>query len=134
VCQVHFHIFNMAESDKWHKYRSLDVHKTRPGVTSNPHCIPLREELRVWETSVEGKNFLIDPLWALHVESATSARRRKTTMGLSDYLCSTPVAHACGLQPIWGSNDPFTGVTYQISCISDVYIMIYNSSKILVIE
>ena len=37
----------------------------------------------------------------------------------------------CGSQPIWGPNNPFTGVTYQISCISDIYIMIHNGSKII---
>lgn len=33
---------------------------------------------------------------------------------------------------VWGGerwNDLFTGVVYQISCISDIYIIIYNSSK-----
>jgi hypothetical protein len=27
------------------------------------------------------------------------------------------------------SNDPFTGVTYQIACSSDIYITIHNSGK-----
>ena len=30
------------------------------------------------------------------------------------------------------SNNPFTWVTYQISGISDLYIMIHNSSKVTV--
>ena len=29
-----------------------------------------------------------------------------------------------------GSNDPFIGVAYQISCISDIYIMVHSNSKI----
>jgi hypothetical protein len=33
-----------------------------------------------------------------------------------------------------GSTDPFTGIAYQISCISDTYIMVYNSSKMIVIK
>ena len=37
---------------------------------------------------------------------------------------------ACGSQPLWRSRDPFTGVTYQISCISDIYITIHKSSNI----
>ena len=30
----------------------------------------------------------------------------------------------------WETNDPFTGVAYQISCISDIYSAIHNSSKV----
>lgn len=30
----------------------------------------------------------------------------------------------------WGVNDPLTGVPYQISCTSDTYMMIPNSSKL----
>ena len=33
-----------------------------------------------------------------------------------------------GCSPFGGSNDPFTGVTYHI------YIMVHNSSKIIVIQ
>jgi hypothetical protein len=40
-----------------------------------------------------------------------------------------------GLHPFGGAyNDPFTGVTYQIFCIFDIYIMIHNSSKIPVMR
>lgn len=39
----------------------------------------------------------------------------------------------CGSWPFWGRlNDPFIGVTYQISHISDIYIMIHNKSQITV--
>jgi hypothetical protein len=31
-----------------------------------------------------------------------------------------------------GSKDTFTGATHQILCISEIYIMIHNSSKITV--
>lgn len=34
----------------------------------------------------------------------------------------------CGSQPLRRSNDPFMGVSYQISCLSDIYIMIQNYS------
>ena len=34
-----------------------------------------------------------------------------------------------GSRPLGRLNDPFTGVAYQIACISDIYIMIHNSSK-----
>jgi hypothetical protein len=30
---------------------------------------------------------------------------------------------------LWRSNNPFTGVTYQIACISDIYTTILNSNK-----
>jgi hypothetical protein len=33
------------------------------------------------------------------------------------------------LWSFWGSNDPFTRVTYQIPCISGIYIMIDSNSK-----
>jgi hypothetical protein len=33
-----------------------------------------------------------------------------------------------GLQPLWESNDP------QMACISDIYIMIHNNSKITVMK
>jgi hypothetical protein len=36
--------------------------------------------------------------------------------------------------PFWDSNDPFTGVKYQISSISDICVMIHKSSKITVNE
>ena len=32
-----------------------------------------------------------------------------------------------------GSNSPFTGVTYQISCISDIYIIIHKVGKLLLL-
>lgn len=31
--------------------------------------------------------------------------------------------------PVGDSNDPFTRVTHQISCVSDIYLTIHNSSK-----
>jgi hypothetical protein len=40
----------------------------------------------------------------------------------------------CGSQVHRGSIDPFTGATYRISCISDIYITLYNSSEIIVIK
>lgn len=40
----------------------------------------------------------------------------------------------CGLQPLWRFNNPFTGVIYQIFCISYIHIMIRNSSKIIVVN
>lgn len=40
----------------------------------------------------------------------------------------------CGLQPLWRFNNPFTGVIYQIFCISYIHIMIRNSSKIIVMN
>ena len=33
-----------------------------------------------------------------------------------------------------GLNDPFTGIIYQILCISNIYIMIHNNSKITVMK
>ena len=36
----------------------------------------------------------------------------------------------CGVPPLWRLNDPYTGVAYQISYISDIYIVLPNSSKI----
>ena len=36
---------------------------------------------------------------------------------------------AMGSDPFGRSNDPLSGVTYQISCISYIYITIHNSSK-----
>lgn len=36
--------------------------------------------------------------------------------------------------PPWGWNDPFTGVPYQIPCISDIYIITQNSSKLAVVK
>ena len=39
---------------------------------------------------------------------------------------SQPVGH----DPFGGLSDPITGVAYQISCMSDIYIIIYNSSKV----
>lgn len=35
------------------------------------------------------------------------------------------------LRCLWGSNDLVTGAEYQISCISDIYITMHNSSKII---
>ena len=32
--------------------------------------------------------------------------------------------------PLWGANDPYIGIAYQISCISGIYITIHNNSKI----
>lgn len=34
------------------------------------------------------------------------------------------------METLWETNDPFTGVAYQISCISDIYSAIHNSSKV----
>lgn len=39
-----------------------------------------------------------------------------------------------GLQSLWWLKDPTTGVSYCISCISDIYIEIHNSSKITIIR
>lgn len=39
-------------------------------------------------------------------------------------------SYSSGSQPLWGLKDPFTGVTYQIFCVSDIYIMTHNGSKI----
>lgn len=33
-----------------------------------------------------------------------------------------------------GVNDPFTGVTYQVPCILDVYIVVHNRGKIKVMK
>lgn len=33
-----------------------------------------------------------------------------------------------------GSNHPFTRVAYQVSCISDIHVLIHNSSKVMVIK
>lgn len=35
-----------------------------------------------------------------------------------------------GVMTPLGLNNPFTGVTYQLSCISGMYIMIHSSNKI----
>jgi hypothetical protein len=43
-------------------------------------------------------------------------------------MLSVPVVQPLGRGP-FGMNDPFTGVTYQISRISDIYISTYNASK-----
>lgn len=39
-------------------------------------------------------------------------------------------------RPLWGggSNDLFTGGEYQISFISDIFILIHNSSKVTVMK
>lgn len=34
-----------------------------------------------------------------------------------------------GLRPLWGSNDTFTGVDYQMSCMLCIYTKIHSSSK-----
>lgn len=36
---------------------------------------------------------------------------------------------SCGSRPLWGLNDPFPGVTCQISCLSNIYITIYNEQN-----
>lgn len=36
-------------------------------------------------------------------------------------------------RPFWGADDTFTGVAYQTSCISDIYVTIHNSIKIIVV-
>jgi hypothetical protein len=36
----------------------------------------------------------------------------------------------CESRPTWKSKDAFIEVTYQISCIPDIYIMIHSSRKI----
>lgn len=36
--------------------------------------------------------------------------------------------------PIFGSNNPFTRVTYQITCISGIYITIHSNRKIIVMK
>jgi hypothetical protein len=50
---------------------------------------------------------------------------------------SQPVSHdpvcVCVCVCVCVSNDPFTG-SYQISCISDIYITIHNSRKITVMK
>lgn len=38
------------------------------------------------------------------------------------------------LTTLWGSNDLFTGVTYQITCITDIYITAHDSSKVTVMK
>ena len=38
------------------------------------------------------------------------------------------------LRLLWGPKDSLTGATYETSCISDIYIMIHNSSKIAVMK
>jgi hypothetical protein len=43
---------------------------------------------------------------------------------------SQPLGH----DPLEASNNPFTKVAYQISCISDIYIGIHNNSKITVMK
>jgi hypothetical protein len=44
----------------------------------------------------------------------------------------------CGSRLKWGAgrgvDDPFTGVACQVSCMSGVYIVVYNSSKITVMR
>ena len=40
----------------------------------------------------------------------------------------------CGSHTLWELNDPVTAVTCQLPRISDIYIVIHNSSKITVIE
>jgi hypothetical protein len=37
-----------------------------------------------------------------------------------------------GSQPL--GQDPFTRVTYQVSCLSDIYSVVHNSSKITVMK
>lgn len=38
----------------------------------------------------------------------------------------------CESRSLWGLDDTFTGVTYQMACILDFYIMIYNNSKTMI--
>ena len=40
--------------------------------------------------------------------------------------------HKLAVLNLWAAT--FTGVTYQTFCISDIYIMIHNSSKIIVMK
>jgi hypothetical protein len=55
------------------------------------------------------------------------------TQGLEQWLSS------CGPQHFGGggeeaASDLFTGVPYQLSCISDIHVMIHNRSKITVMK
>jgi hypothetical protein len=49
------------------------------------------------------------------------------------YFSTLVVLNLRVMTPLW-LNNPFTGVTYQISCIPDIYIMINNSSKTTVMK
>lgn len=46
--------------------------------------------------------------------------------------CTTAAGLDMWLRPFGGSNDAFSGVTYQIPCTSDINITIHNSDKITV--
>lgn len=47
---------------------------------------------------------------------------------------SQPVVLSILVEFPMGSNNPFTGLGYQISCISDNYITIHHSSKVIVMK
>jgi hypothetical protein len=49
-------------------------------------------------------------------------------------VCLNQSFSTCGLRLFKESNDPFMGVVYQISYITDIYIITHNSSKILVMR
>ena len=49
-------------------------------------------------------------------------------------FCSSVVSQPVGHDLLWRPSDPFTGVTYQISCISTIYIMIHNGIRIIVMK
>lgn len=40
----------------------------------------------------------------------------------------------CGSLPPWRSNGPFSGAAYQITYISDIYIIINNGNKITIMK
>jgi hypothetical protein len=50
-------------------------------------------------------------------------------------LCpSKPLVFKLWVMTILGLNDPFVRVTYQVSCLSDIYIMIHSTRKIMVMK
>lgn len=53
---------------------------------------------------------------------------------VSWWRCKAVVLNPWDLRPLWGLYDPFTGSAYPIAFMSDIYVMVYNSSKITVMR
>ena len=77
----------------------------------------------------------------LTVESSKSSQKKgrncvdghTSKIGLwAGYAKAGSQSVGCNLSE--GSNNPFIGVIYQIARTSDIYIVIYNSSKIIVMK
>ena len=73
-------------------------------------------------------------LWLNHPGEGEGAMKSYQGFEQGGEGCRTLVLNLWVMIPLGGSNDPFTGATSQMSYISDIYIMIHNSSKITVMK